>query len=94
VQVRKPPASLGFEAFARIGVNEYRMGTFCAAAEKEKYYGLMRVEIEEEDEEAQTIMLVLRSSDRPVRESVELEEMWEGEVVFEKVDVEVVREEK
>jgi hypothetical protein len=91
-EVRTPPlpVNLAFEVFLRVGLKEYDAGKWCADSDGRGEVGSIGDWYEGPD--VNSVDLILRSSRRVARRTVDLFEIWEGELVFEDVPVEIVAE--
>src|SRR4051812_6552722 len=89
--VKAPPENIAFQAFARAGGKEYELGTFSANKDKSGGYGTMSGYGPEADKlkdtQADRMDVILRSSEKVARATVDQFQIWKGEIVIPDVKV-------
>ena len=88
LDVRPLSVNIAFDAFARVGEQEFSMSTMTLAKGTPMGFGLGGgEEFVKKHGRPQRITVILRSSDQAARRSIEIYEAWKGELVFEDVPV-------
>lgn len=82
VVVRNPPVNLAFDVFARAGNQEYSMGA--VSFHGSGTYGIGALNL---PSNLRSVDIVLRSSDAEARKTVEITEIWQGEIHIPNVPV-------
>jgi hypothetical protein len=89
--VKAPPENIAFRAFARAGGKEYELGTFAANKGTSGGYGIMSGYGPEADKlkdvKADHMDVILRSSEKVARGTVDQFEIWNGQIVIPNVKV-------
>ena len=85
LDLRNAPANAAFEVFARIDGREYPIGTMALSKGKQMGFGLSADAIKGIN--AEQMDFILRSSEKVARSTVDLYEIWKGEVTLPGVKV-------
>lgn len=85
LDLRNAPANAAFEVFARIDGREYPIGTMALAKGKQMGFHLAADSIKGID--AKRMDFILRGSEKVARRTVDLDEIWSGEIVLEGIEV-------
>ena len=85
LDLRNAPANAAFEVFARIDGREYPIGTMALSKGKQMGFGLSADSIKGIN--AEQMDFILRSSEKVARGTVELYEIWKGEITLQGVKV-------
>jgi len=83
------PASVAFDAFARVGDKEYPIG-FLSRVKGGPNYDCYGLNGKYEGPPISSFDLILLSSDQAARNTVDIFEFWDGELVFKDVPVKVL----
>jgi hypothetical protein len=85
VQIGGPPVNIGFDVAARVNGKQYPLGCVALAKNMEKKFTLWTESLLEKD--VGEFDLIFRSSEEAARKTVDLFEIWKGEIVIEGVEV-------
>ena len=86
IEIDNPPVNVVFEVFARIKGKEYRLGQVSKAKGKT---GICCFQGPDDMPRAESCDIILRSSEKVARHSLDMFEMWQGELVFKDVPIEL-----
>jgi hypothetical protein len=90
-EVKEPPENIAFQAFARAGGKEYELGTFAANKGKSSGYGILSGYGPEADKlkdvSFDRMDVILRSSEKVARGTIDQFQIWRGEIVIPDVKV-------
>ena len=84
IRITAPPIGVAFDVFARIGEREYSMGGVSKAKGASTH---SHVHTGWEDAPPTSCDIILRSSAKVARRTVDLFEIWEGELVYQNVPI-------
>jgi hypothetical protein len=79
-----PPMNVAFEVYARMNGEEYHLGSVYKSKGRTGQWG---VDGDEEIPRAEACDIILRSSEKAARHTLDMFDMWEGELVFENVPI-------
>lgn len=88
VNFRELPINVGFDVYWRIGEEEWLVGTATIGAMRGSYSFGCHEGLEGLPDEVNAVTVVLRASKEAARRTIDLTEIWDGELVFEDVPVE------
>jgi len=81
LSIERPPVDVAFEAFARIDGEEHRLG-YIHQRKGEATAARLGFDVRLSKPPPQSYDIILRSSERAARGSVDLFEIWEGQLLF------------
>lgn len=87
IEIKAPPVSAAFDVIARVNDKEYRAGRVYMAKGQSISWG---TEGEYSGPPAEKMDIILRSSKEAARDTVDLFEIWDGELVYKDVPVKVI----
>jgi hypothetical protein len=89
-QIDTSPANLAFDVIARFGGEEFSLGSIvCGKGAGTDYSVIGRVGHLDPTSHPTTIELILRSSEKVARQTVDMHDMWKGELVYPNVPVQI-----
>ena len=87
LDVRPLTVNIAFDVFGRIGDQEFPLGTMSLPKNTPMGFSMGGSEIVKKFGRPKSLTVILRSSEKVARRSVEIYDAWEGELVFEDVPV-------
>jgi hypothetical protein len=79
--------NIAFDVFGRIGDQEFPLGTMTLPKNTQMGFGMGADQIVKKFGRPKSLTIILRSSDKVARRSIEIYDAWQGELVFEDVPV-------
>ena len=87
IEIDNPPFNVAFEVFARIGGKEYKVGQVSTAKGKTAICGFRAPD---DMPCAESCDIILRSSEEVARHSLDMFDIWQGELVFQDLPIQLL----
>jgi hypothetical protein len=86
LRIVSPPTDVAFDIFAKIHGQEYRLGGFCASRGTDHVFGIFSTSRLPPVAQCE---LILRSAPQLARETIDIVDAWQGEIVFKDVPIQL-----